>query len=124
MYYPDFYAFEGNKVILWDWKDGDFNKCSGDFQQFTGLLDKNNKEMYEGDIIKTFSEKYKGIPVIHAIEVKIPDIYRTGIDSVYVSYEIIGNIFENPSLLETKTSEGNLELLKNAQDGKKATVTS
>ena len=59
MYYPTFfYAFE-NENMHWDWKDGDFTKASDKVMQFIGLKDRNNQEIYEGDIINF--ETY-GIP--------------------------------------------------------------
>lgn len=82
-------------------------------QQFTGLLDKNEKEIYEGDIVKyTLWENEYDICENELIAdvsfIKgafypryINDIcddgwYSWGIDKI----EVIGNIFENPELLK------------------------
>ena len=64
--------------------------------QFTGLLDKNSKEIYEGDIVEYSNwidetgSQFSNI-LIEDIT-KIPDI-----DFEYC--KIIGNRFENPDLL-------------------------
>ena len=77
------------------------------FMQFTGLKDKSGKEVYEGDVVREDS------PPHHCGEIK----YDGG--AFYISYitdgyselchilvdefwEIIGNIYENPELLEEK----------------------
>ena len=95
--YDDFY-FENLEEIL---NDKDYIVL-----QFTGLKDKNGKEIYEGDIIQLWvCEKLEGL----IREVK----WETGIseDGHYSSgfkideasdsdsCEIIGNIYENPELL-------------------------
>lgn len=63
--------------------------------QFTGLLDKNSKEIYEGDIVK-----YK-TPEGKTMVVKYPDCFDSEADgSLYVpaNWEVIGNVYENPEL--------------------------
>lgn len=89
--------------------------------QFTGLLDKNGKEIYEGDIVKTkFWNKDKGIFIenefIGVIEYwgesyasfHILDKNGGGIplewachksDGWHIYGEIVSNIYENPKLL-------------------------
>lgn len=73
------------------------------FQQFTGLLDKNGKEIYEGDIVKTSYTIYP----IQSVEFsggmfKLSNLCLDDTPLYYDadSCEIIGNIFENPGLLE------------------------
>lgn len=67
-----------------------------ELMQSTELKDRNNKEIFEGDIIREIQdEPSKRKPYL--IEAKIPMIYFEG----WVTFaEIIGNIYENPELLE------------------------
>ena len=92
---PDTSTFE---IADYSWKK----------QQFTGLTDKNGKEIYEGDIVNcTMDENSFDISRVN-IEVKIEGLklnidgyYGSGIDEYtsYDDFEIIGNIFENPELI-------------------------
>ena len=66
--------------------------------EYTGLKDKNKKEIYEGDILKDTGE-VKNFGYFYRFG-KYTDLKTDG-DWAF-SNEIIGNIYENPELLEVK----------------------
>lgn len=74
-------------------KLGKYNLKSLVWQQYTGLLDKNGVEIYEGDIgyaVRTKdNERVK-------IDFGMAHAY---IDYLHGPFEVIGNIYENPELL-------------------------
>lgn len=69
--------------------------------QFTGLTDKKGKEIYEGDILKTFNEEYPH--VVEWMEEVGVGGGGVGFDlerEMSSQWEIIGNIYENPELIK------------------------
>jgi uncharacterized phage protein (TIGR01671 family) len=78
--------------------------------QFTGLLDKNDVEVYEGDIVKARNEDevYRHKYYIHyrakQAEWQLGNKLDRGVTSMqYIdknTIEVIGNIYENPELLK------------------------
>ncbi|CAB5226243.1 Conserved hypothetical protein CHP1671 [uncultured Caudovirales phage] len=75
-------------------------------QQYTGLKDKNGKEIYEGDILLcTFhnsTRNQKGIVEYFASSFIVNWMDQTddSLDEVCADFEVIGNIFDNPELLK------------------------
>lgn len=70
--------------------------------QYTGLLDKNGKEIYEGDIAKSNYGKLYQIKWGDEGYWMADPLNATG-DWFFLfdfTWEIIGNIYENPELLE------------------------
>ena len=68
--------------------------------QFTGLHDKNGKEIYEGDCILEENSELDPVPEdkLKAVQAEIPSIYFER--WVSISGKVIGNIYENPELLD------------------------
>lgn len=79
--------------------------------QSTGIFDKDGVEIFEGDILelkdgdevlgnaKTVWNKWQAVLVVEAIGVEDATSFSKLIDDIS-SYRVIGNIYENPELLE------------------------
>ena len=105
--------FKKGVLVGEHWEFGETNFMSFDeivLMQSTGLFDKNGKEIFEGDIVD-----YKGRKAIikwHGSYASFiyrfidkPKERKAGWSPLYLAYlhvEIIGNIYENPELLEEK----------------------
>ena len=89
-------------------------RCKDDktiVMQFTGLKDKNSKEIYEGDIVKfTLTDGFSYVVDEYGVvEYKSGNFYiLNGLDEYIASdintnkIKIVGNIYENPELLGGK----------------------
>lgn len=124
-----FRAWDKDKKRMIDWKylidycDIDYlfgNQCLEekrdtvpDFKimQYTGLKDKNGKEIYEGDIVSSIEGTFSntGMGIVQAYKGMYVSFYgqdiigRDQFDELHTvcnSREVIGNIYENLELLE------------------------
>lgn len=85
-----------------------------ELMQFTGLKDKNGKEIYEGDIIRTQTMHYNGSGQFIGMTDRIASVvFHNGRFALRMESgampdlsfglrfnEVIGNIYENPELLK------------------------
>ena len=65
-------------------------------EQYTGLHDKNGKEIYEGDIVTDGVGKYK---IVYDLKLAGYQPYCIFRDDPENYCEVLGNIYENPELL-------------------------
>ncbi len=79
--------------------------------QYTGLKDKNGKEIYEGDLLGIQHKNDYEIAAVHWGEAEWlagvlalnANLFMDG--KAHCDLEIIGNIYENPDLLNKPTNE-------------------
>lgn len=76
----------------------------GILREFTGLLDKNQVEIYEGDIVNWKHIEDSGVShiVFDSGSFIIANTTFTLYQMYMTSIEIIGNIYDNPELINNK----------------------
>ena len=87
----------------------------GTVGQFTGVVDRNGVEIYEGDIIQTYDSK--GKPILHEVYylenearfatklIGYENLNEGSLTQKWINeldFEVIGNIFDNRELLQNK----------------------
>lgn len=83
-----------------DWTPGRFcDVAEFELMQFTGLHDKNGREIYEGDILESdsFVDTFSWTDGGYTFDRDTKDEVMT----VHYPYEVIGNIYETPNLIST-----------------------
>ena len=130
-----------NKIMQYSgiiWGDYDFPALSelnyGDniynlsnLMQYTGLKDKNGKEIYDGDIIEAYEFIQKPKMVVKFDEEMagfIPFIWKQALEyQDYIGYFahedwciVIGNIYENPELLDRVEEVEEIPIMKGTRE--------
>ena len=83
----------------------DYDKC--ELMQFTGLKDRNGKEIFEGDVLQINPKGLKYF-IVQSFILDTYTLWKMIAERLnnpmkkYTKIEVIGNIYENPELLEDK----------------------
>jgi uncharacterized phage protein (TIGR01671 family) len=100
IYLPSFTLCPKEKALTGRWE----------IMQFTGLLDKNGKEIFENDVVLVWGQskakviyRQSGFCLEWNDDSNIDLLgwysFKRGVSSVPSDFEIIGNIYENPELI-------------------------
>lgn len=107
-----FRAWDGEAMISPDyidrdgyghWKANSIPNSNNKLMQFTGLIDMDNKEIYEGDIVKVFNTITGSVAPPKRITWNSETARFNGL-SLGTSrvMKVVGNIYENPELVNAK----------------------
>jgi uncharacterized phage protein (TIGR01671 family) len=85
-----------------DWMGYNPFDSTWELMQFTGLKDKNGKEIYEGDIVQRGIITFSRGKFVGQYYGSNGNLYEEWEDDLYQenNIEVIGNIYENPELLK------------------------
>lgn len=117
-YYEAGYTYENNipfyRIIVFDNATRTSELvfvCPETVGQYTGLTDRNGKKIFEGDIIKMHNFKYEvafnygAFGTVYKMLNGVKSVCAFNDSEYYedaTKYEVIGNIHDNPELLEGK----------------------
>jgi len=105
VYIPDHEKLCYFDLVNFDYSDRYLSQHHYPVQQYTGLKDENDKEIYEGDFIKATSDQYKNENFVGKVIFDegcfLTWINKNDIRGVWSGedIEVVGNIYETPELL-------------------------
>ena len=98
--------FTWEQMVNYEWGFADIDIGDDIFMQYTGLSDKNGKEVYFKDVIKSDDKEIgivewdddNGCIILETLD---GDIWSDSIGMISLG-KIIGNIYDNPELIKDK----------------------
>lgn len=105
VYIPDHEKLCYFDLTNFDYSDRYLSQHQHPVQQYTGLKDKNDKEIYEGDIVKATSDQYKNENFVGKVIFDegcfLTWINKNDIRGIWSGedIEVVGNMYETPELL-------------------------
>lgn len=101
-YYTECNPTLGNHVCVIETEDEDYVVDFNSVGQYTGIKDKYNYPIFEGDILKANNGHIGWVKFVNGAFVKVCNCHSNSLPCEIFSdnCEIIGNIYDNPELVE------------------------
>lgn len=99
---------EYKDMVYFDLTNAECYALDGEIMQFTGLKDRKGKEIFENDILSMNKGQYYSIVVwdenMTGWKAEHKSSGYESITAFLEEHEVVGNIYENPQLLELQKS--------------------